>query len=306
MLRVAFRRFYPGFNPTEFWIPLIERATDSAVVRSSERTADVVFTSVFESFHELWKRRLLSNLTVPSVPRRSKKAHKHATQIWISGENIRPPLEGFDLSLSFDIDPYGNTNVYFPLILEYLDWGFSSCGSSEIPLTSRGAPMPTPASASKVREHDVSARPKFACAFIGNAEPVRMRAIQALRKYAPVDVFGTAVGRPIASKSAVASEYRFVLAFENDIYPGYVTEKPLEAYSCGAIPLWRGLDAYGLLNSEALINAASHSSLEDFASEVAAIDQDACQLNQMASRPLFSSTPTIEPAIQAMRATLCL
>ena len=44
------------------------------------------------------------------------------------------------------------------------------------------------------------------------------------------------------SYDAVARNYRYFLCFENDLYPGYVTEKPIEAWASGSVPLWRGID----------------------------------------------------------------
>jgi len=147
----------------------------------------------------------------------------------------------------------------------------------------------------------VSTRPGFVCAFIGNPEPIRFRAVDELRKFGEVQVFGTAVDRPVSRKLDVAKDFRFVLAFENDVYPGYVTEKPLEAYACGAVPLWRGLDAAKILNPHSMINALDFPSLSHFAKEVASLDADPEKLNRVASEPLVNQVPSLE----ALKAALC-
>ena len=76
-----------------------------------------------------------------------------------------------------------------------------------------------------------------------------------LSKIKNVDVYGAAVRRPIADPSKIAPDYKFILCLENDLYPGYVTEKPFEAYLSGAIPLYYGLDNLGFLNQKSIINS---------------------------------------------------
>lgn len=128
-----------------------------------------------------------------------------------------------------------------------------------------------------------------------------MLAIEALRAHGEVKVFGSAVGRPIKNKCEVAKDFRFVLAFENDVYPGYVTEKPLEAYACGAIPLWRGLDSSDLLNGGAIINAMDFDSLASFARHVADLNTDLTRLNSTAKEPLLNETPSLLDLEMALR-----
>ena len=54
------------------------------------------------------------------------------------------------------------------------------------------------------------------------------------------------------------------MCFENDIYPGYVTEKPIEAYIGDAIPLYYGLDVANYLNSKAIINLTNYNNLSEW------------------------------------------
>jgi len=69
-----------------------------------------------------------------------------------------------------------------------------------------------------------------------------------LRKIAfdiPVDGYGAAYDHNISSylnskwkKYEVLSKYKFNAALENGWFPGYNTEKVVEAYACGAIPIY--------------------------------------------------------------------
>lgn len=303
-LRVAFRRFYPGFNPNSFWIPLLTYAIGKQVQVVRPKRADLVVSSVFEAFGETWRRRLLTHSTPPQVPEMNIDAQQGARHIWVTGENIRPPICGYDLTVSFDRDPFGGTNVYFPLMFEFMSWKQYWNSPTWSAYSSPGVPRLDAMSLSQPRTLSLNKRKKFLCAFIGNPEPTRLRAIKSLRRYGEVEVFGSAVGRPVKSKAEIAKDYRFMLAFENDVYPGYVTEKVLEAYACGCIPLWWGDDAAKLLTPTAIVNARNFQTLDDFADQVADLDSDLEQLNDMASMPLLSAAPSLDDLTTALAETM--
>ena len=305
-IKVHFRRFYPRFDPHQFWIPLIEQASGATTRLSSLTEADLVITSVFESRREMWKRRMESRLGGPVLPAPPIRTRSTAKSIWVSGENIRPPVEGYDLTFSFDLDPFGSRNLYLPLILTELDWFYQLRTEEARDFNPRsGMTRMRPGELVVRRETETRNRSKFACAFVGNAEPVRMRAIAALQRVGQIDVFGAAVGRPLASKADVASDYRFMLCFENDLYPGYVTEKPLEAYQCGCIPLWRGIDAGNLMNPLSLVDEYEFATLEDFVDRVAALDSSETEQQVMLSQPFFREQPTLDAVIHSLRRLVC-
>jgi hypothetical protein len=69
-----------------------------------------------------------------------------------------------------------------------------------------------------------------------------------------VDVFGGAWPKDLPSwhgrcgdKIAVASRYRFALVMENQRQPGYITEKLLDAFAAGAVPIYWGAPDVSLL-----------------------------------------------------------
>jgi hypothetical protein len=216
--------------------------------------------------------------------------------MWITGENVRPPVGPWDGYLSFDIDPLEGLNAYLPL------WWYS------IGLLGRPTSIftsDTPSWKQLVHARNPgSPRDKFACAFINNPEPMRLHAVKALEEIGQVDVYGGAVGRPVPDKAAVAGDYRFVLCFENDIYPGYVTEKPFEAWATGAVPLWRGMDPAGYINPAAMINAAESESLQDFAEAVAVVEAQYDHWCSIASQPILTRKPDLEPAVTLIRGLL--
>jgi hypothetical protein len=272
---------------------------------SPERIAvgfeDLLFSSVFskEKIVDRVLRRVQREFGRQPNQRYEFK-HAFQKRVWYTGENQRPPNGGYDLSFSFETDSLGGTNIYLPLYYLALDW-FED-GQIQLGLEARrSGKVVKPLTTTTGRQSNVSERPKFLCAFVGNPEPIRMRAIKALERIGVVDVYGQAVGRPVPNKFEVAQNYRFMLCFENDLYPGYVTEKPLEAWVTGCIPLWRGLDRNGCLNPLSHLNAASFDSLEEFVNRVENLNNNVMELTAMGREPLFSGQLTIDPAREALR-----
>jgi len=61
---------------------------------------------------------------------------------------------------------------------------------------------------------------------------------------------------------------------ENDLFPGYVTEKLLDAYMCDVVPLyWGDLGSDEYINQKSFLNLNNFHSLEDFSSHVADLDE---------------------------------
>ena len=68
--------------------------------------------------------------------------------------------------------------------------------------------------------------------------------------------------------------YRFAIAFENSVVGGYVTEKIVNAYLAGCIPIYRGhCDIYKYFNRDSFINADDFGSLDELAEYVVRVDE---------------------------------
>jgi hypothetical protein len=219
--------------------------------------------------------------------------------IWWTGENIRPPLEQkFHHFVSFDQDRHSGRNTYFPLF--YIEATLPSAGTLErVGLSSFDASQLL--KPRLVRHSDFDSR-KLACVFINNPEPTRLAAIRELSKYGQVDVYGRYSDRPVGSKFAIAANYKFVLCFENDLYPGYVTEKLLDAYLCDVVPLyWGDLGREPHINRKSFLNLKDFPSLEEFAKVVANMDAD--HYYEIYSQPLLESVPPVKPLVEALLGT---
>lgn len=214
--------------------------------------------------------------------------------IWYTPENIRPPATGWDLSFSYDPDNWIPGNYYLPFWQLGTDL-FGGTRKRFLGRTITIEELTTP------RISDTASRPKFCCAFIRNPDPVRMRAIEALRAVGSVDIYGMAVGQPVKDKMIVASQYKFVLCFENDLYPGYVTEKAFDAWATGAIPIWWGLDSHQTLNSQSLVNFQVMGGMHELVSAIESLGQDRERLGQLANQPLLAAPPSKQKIVNAIR-----
>ena len=173
-------------------------------------------------------------------------------RIWFTGENKRPPNSDFDLTLSFEKTDPLTKNLYFPYWMTRVDWGL---GSSEYEIY--------PTMIQLTRSRKLPLMDKKVCLFSSNLEPSRSRIIKLIEQSPPIDKFGTAYGRKVESKLAIARNYSFQICNENDLYPGYVTEKIQEAWVAGNIPIWSGLlpDNHDF-NLEAIMNVTNMRSDE--------------------------------------------
>ena len=306
---VTFRDFWPDFDPRHFFLPLLRgMAPDIDFVVRPRGPVDLEFVSVFPLPDGFWRplrrglarrcpprwRSLVDAPLAPVAP-----AADARVSIWFTGENRRPPLGGWDLCLSFDGDSTSLANCHLPL------WWllFPELLLPSVPeataetFLGRGLTLDEVCSA---RVAERRGRDRFACAFFGNPEPLRLHAVRALSRIAPVDVFGAVGGRRVAAKQDVASRYRFVLCFENTAAPGYVTEKPFDAWGAGAVPLWNGLDVQGFLIDAALVNYAQFPGMDEFCAHVARLDADAAAWAATASQPLLRR----RPSLATVRATI--
>jgi hypothetical protein len=214
--------------------------------------------------------------------------------IWYTPENIRPPASGWDITLSYDADNWISGNYYLP----FWQFGTDVFGGNREEFLGKTISV---RDLTSPRIGGAGSRPKFCCAFIRNPDPVRMRAIEALREIDQVDVYGLAVGQPVKDKMSVASQYRFVMCFENDLYPGYVTEKVFHAWATGAVPIWWGLDSHRNLNVNAFVNFSEMENLQELQHSIQALYRDSKQLDEMSGEPLLEASPNVKGVINAIR-----
>ena len=103
-------------------------------------------------------------------------------------------------------------------------------------------------------------RSKFCAAVISNNDTYsyfRLQFIKELNKYKQVDMGGYVfnnIGRKVKNKIEFLSSYKFSISMENSNGDGYVSEKIIESFIAGTIPIYYGdymIDEY--INPKAYI-----------------------------------------------------
>ena len=212
-MKINFIDFWPGFvKDNNYFFHLLSKY--NCVI--DEDNPDIIFCSVYSNEINRYRNH------------RCKK-------IFYTGENIRPPKEGFDLTLSFDIDNQQKNHHRLPLWVLYLDWFNKKSNVNPDFLL--------PMEQIKSNEFINKPKTKFCAAVFSNPKKMRFAAVERLSQYKKVDGYGSPFknkSKGILNKYQILSKYKFSICFENSISPkkGYYTEKLLHAKTAGTIPIY--------------------------------------------------------------------
>jgi alpha(1,3/1,4) fucosyltransferase len=292
-IKICAANFWPGFSlQVGFVRYLFDLALGSVTIVSTESEADIVVSSVFPRRARVKK---MFGMTWPQHP------EKTISFVW---ENQRPDYQKCGFSISSDFDSYGGRNFRVPLWYMQLQWpglkrdqpapGSKAWSSFEPLVDVDSLLQPRPCTAH---------RSNFCCFVAANREPHRMFAVERLSTIQQVDLFGPISGKPFqGSKYEILSRYRFNLCFENSTFPGYYTEKLLQSWVGGCIPLYYS-DKWFLhdFNPRAAINRCNFASLDEFVEHVASVDASPSKLDELLGEPLLLERPSIEPAVAFLR-----
>ena len=244
--KVAFVDFWSHFDPDNFILIKALREHHDVVIMQNPADADYVFFSLFGDEH--W-----------FLPDRCVK-------IFYTGENVCPDFNVCDYAVGFEWLTLGD---------RYLRLPNNYCTR----LFAEGTLL--------MEKHDIPANPekrKF-CSFVvsnADANPIRQQFFEKLSAYNKVDSGGRLmnnVGGPVADKIDFHRQHKFVIAFENSSHSGYTTEKIVDAFAAGSIPIyWGDPDVTRVFNPKAFIEVRS---VEDAIERVKQLDQDDTEYLQM-------------------------
>jgi hypothetical protein len=250
--KVDLRNFWPSSNVgylNQYGQDTTKLFLES-LVKSCNLDTNVILESIYSetSFFDKFSSKFKSLNSKKLSQYRSYEESMNLTRIpgykylWYTAENIRPPLHlNYDAFLSHDIDGFDGRNIYLPHWVTRLSSTYSGAKSA----------MPKLLKKRKLSSN----KRKFACAIVSNPERVRMSFINYLSSYRMIDIYGK-LGDGISNKFEVLNNYRFNICFENSLHPGYVTEKALDSWGAGSIPVWYGSSSGSSINSKCLVNVA--------------------------------------------------
>lgn len=180
-------------------------------------------------------------------------------RIFYTGENIRPNWNGCDYAFSFDWTDHPN-HYRLPLFLMYDD-----PHKLEIP-------KPDPRSI-------LAGKTKFCNMVVsGTSGRKGVDFFHKLSAYKKVDSGGrflNNIGGPVKNKREFIRDYKFTFAFENASFPGYTTEKIMEAMLEQTIPIYWGNPLINRdFNPKSFINANDYRDDEALLARIRELDEN--------------------------------
>lgn len=271
-MNICYLDFWPGFDPNSNWFNLVFREVlnDREInFNSSPSEADVIIFSCFGDQHQNYK-------------------NSEAIKVFYTGENQRADLTVADFSLSFDYETHAGKNFRLPHWYMYVNWwgeaNFQHARISKEKLMYTHTP------------EEVLARENFCSIIIGNPVNNRIEVAQKLDTYKPVHGYGKVFGRPYSGcKVDLISKYRYNICFENSIYPGYITEKLLEAKVAGCIPIYYGSDTVSTdFNTNCFIDYTQIANPQHLLEKIIKIENNRPLFNELVSQKLFDKEPNLD------------
>lgn len=201
----------------------------------------------------------------------------HCIRIFVTGENLCPDFNLCDYAVGFEHMQFEDRFFRLPIYF----WKLYN-NDFDLLLTDR----------MKIAKETPEKR-KFCGVVASNnlfADPYREIFFHELSKYKRVDSGGKAynnIGKPngVDDKRAFLNEYKFSMAFENSSYSGYCTEKLMQAFSAGNVPIyWGDPSVIENFNEKAFINCCGLS-MEEAIDRVKEIDNNDELYLKMLSEP---------------------
>lgn len=210
-------------------------------------------------------------------------------RIFYTGECFSPDFNIVDYAISFDDIQFKDRAIQMPY------FAFSMI-NQKLDMEKGGI----------VSKEDLKKKDRF-CNFIYSHEgiPERKLLFDKLSGYKKVDSAGIflnnmpeySLGSTFSDKIKFQRNYKFSIACENYVYPGYITEKIAHAFVSGTIPIYFGDPSVTkYFNPNAFINCSGFSSLEEMVEFVKKIDNDDELYLAMINQPIFNAPDFINHA----------
>ena len=277
MKKVCVVNFWDGAFDGDFFEFFFNKALGGIEYTHNPHTADVIISSVFGN--------------VQTDPKKT---------IMYIGENIRPSYMGYDYSLSFDYDTYGGRNFRLPLWWSRLAWDGFEQKPRRVGANNHGyEPLIDIGSLTRPRKLNLEEKTNFCALIAGNPEGLRINLYNSISQYKQVDGYGNMFGRALrGSKFDLLKEYKFCLCPENSIYDGYVTEKLIDAYAGGCVPIYSGdVSVDRDFNGRAFLNYQNFADMAELIAEIEAVDYLEASYKRMYQQPLLTEVPKIDKAL---------
>lgn len=256
-VRCWFTDFWEGFDVYNNFFVKILRINYNVILDSE--TPEFLFCSVFYAEKEP------EMLRYPCV------------RIFYTGENLIPNFNIYDYAIGFDYINYGDRYLRWPLYWIYEE-DVDRALSKHI-----------------VYDMDRFMDRAFGCRVVSSEKSkFREYLFAEISKKKWIASGGRCKnnlpnGRNVKNKRDFLEKYKFNLAMENADAPGYVTEKIVQAWAAGCIPLyWGGGRMIGEeFNKEAFIDCSDFASVDELVEYLTDLEQDRKKLEKILAAPAF-------------------
>lgn len=197
------------------------------------------------------------------------------TKIFITGENVRPNFFLCDYALGFDFLEKENY-LRLPLYVYWKSLDYKR--------------LIFPDFKNIIDDHPKS---KFCCFVVSNPKSVRrIDFFKKLSQYQTVDSGGKVdnnMGYLVSDKLAFMSPYKFMIAFENSSYPGYVTEKIYECFFTNTIPIYWGSQLIQKdFNPKRILSRFDYNSDDELIERIRYLNENYEAYLEFVSQPVFN------------------
>ena len=199
-------------------------------------------------------------------------------RLFYTAENRVTPRFAADYSITFEFSKR-STQYYFP----YYAYGYLFLDRTET-LTR----LISTTEASEIWNK----KNQFCCTVVSNPKGlVRNEFFSKLNSRKNVNSGGkykNNVGGPVSSKRDFIDLHKFVFAFENQSYPGYVTEKLTDALESQGVPIYYGDTRVGEdFNKKRFLSLEDYKSMDDLINHILKIYNDEKAYTAIISEPIF-------------------
>jgi len=257
-LKVAFLDFWPEITEENIFLPILKKYFD---VEVTTQNPDVVIHSIFGGMKETPKYK--------------------CKKILFLGENHRPQRFGSDYSISFD--PHSDTNFRLPL------WQYFLILNPNMKKRLFGPRI----------QHESFHR--FCSFTVSNPNNfMRNSAYDLLNSYKKVSSYGRFKTNDLSLQKWSQGKYwrdakdlffegvkhKFSLVFENNGYPWYCTEKLMDAFLAGSLPIyWGDPKIKEDWNTDAFININDY---DNWLNKIKELDENSNLFNSYYNKAVFT------------------
>jgi alpha(1,3/1,4) fucosyltransferase len=276
-IRINFAAFWPGFSPDHFrrFFPIVYDKYDVVLSQDPE----VVFYSVFS-------QHFVPYADARNHPPLTRLPAGKFVRVFITGENFEPDMSSCEFAITFSSLVDHENHLRLPLwVYENRAWGFG--------------PERLVKPAGTDWEKIAAEKTQF-CNFVYlHPVPFRDAIFRMLNTYRRVDSAGqhlnnmdgwkvpTSPSR-VGGKVEFFRRYKFTLAIENAIWPGYMTEKLVDPMLAHSIPIYVGdPQAQASFDPASYIDFACFTDMKQMLEFVREVDNDRALYLKLLAAPWY-------------------